>query len=340
MFKLSHDIVTIGGATRDIMFYTDEGRLVGNQADPLRQKLIGFEYGAKIKPVALYQVLGGGGCNTAVCFARLGLKTATFIRLGLDRDGDAIRADLVSEKVIPRFIERDKNYRTGMSFIVIQPKSGEHVAFLNRGANDQMLITQSELRRARTKWFYVCSLTGKYWQKSVQNICRYLEYHKKIKLAWNPGSTQIQKGHAGLARLLRRTAVFILNQDEATELVASAKHKGVRKDVWQLARIIKGWGPDIVDITRGDKGACVYDGKNRFFEKAISVRDVDTTGAGDAFGSTFVAGIIKYKKNLKRALRMAAVNSASVVGAVGAQTDLLYLKELTQRAKQYYKKDW
>jgi len=340
MFKISHDVVTVGGATRDIMFYSNEGILVENPGDILRQKLIGFEYGAKIKPTDLRLVLGGGGCNAAVSFARLGLKTASFIRLGLDRDGDAVQAELVDEKINPRFIERDAKERTGLSFIVIDNASGEHVAFLHRGANDQMLMSQTELRRARTKWFYVSSLSGKYWKRSLQNLTRYLDYHKKIRLAWNPGSTQLASGRTGLSRLLKLTEVLILNQDEATELVLSGNKKNVIKNIWSMAKVLHSWGPNIVVITKGKKGAIVYDGQNRYIEKATSTKRLDTTGAGDAFGSSFVAGLIMYRSNVQRALRLAIVNSGSVVGAIGAQEALLKKKQAIGLINKYYKKDW
>jgi len=41
---MKYDIITIGGATEDITFYTKEGVLIDNKKDVLRQKLLAFEY--------------------------------------------------------------------------------------------------------------------------------------------------------------------------------------------------------------------------------------------------------------------------------------------------------
>jgi len=46
---MKYQIITIGGATRDITFFTKEGILIDNHRDVLRQKLLAFEYGAKIR---------------------------------------------------------------------------------------------------------------------------------------------------------------------------------------------------------------------------------------------------------------------------------------------------
>ena len=51
---IKNTVTTIGGATRDIMFYTDDMVLIDNKADLLRQKLIGFEYGAKVYSEDVY----------------------------------------------------------------------------------------------------------------------------------------------------------------------------------------------------------------------------------------------------------------------------------------------
>ncbi len=89
-----YDIVTIGGAMRDIYFYTDEGLIIDNPKDPLREKLIAFELGAKIYIKEVYLGAGGGASNTAAGMARLGLKIATITRVGQDREGDELIKDM------------------------------------------------------------------------------------------------------------------------------------------------------------------------------------------------------------------------------------------------------
>jgi ribokinase len=65
----------------------------------------------------------------------------------------------------------------------------------------------------------------------------------------------------------------------------------------------------------------------------------DRTGAGDAFASTFVAGLAK-GMTLEEALRWAPINSMSVVQKVGAQAGLLTeeeMKHYLDQAPEWYK---
>ena len=97
-----------------------------------------------------------------------------------------------------------------------------------------------------------------------------------------------------------------------------------------LLRTVQGWGPGMVVITCGEKGAYVIDNGQVYFEKVKKVKAVDTTGAGDAFGASFVAGLIFYKNDVRKALKLGMLNSASVVARVGAQAGLLTRRDLSQ----------
>jgi len=55
---------------------------------------------------------------------------------------------------------------------------------------------------------------------------------------------------------------------------------------------------------------------------------VDTTGVGDAFGSSFVAGLELYKGNIQKAMHLGVKNTASVVSQQGAQNGLLNKKDI------------
>jgi len=89
---MKYDFVTIGGATRDIAFFTDEGVLIRNKENPfnMRQKLLAFEYGAKIRIDEFINLFGGGASNAAVNLVGLGFKTAAIVEVGDDENGRAI----------------------------------------------------------------------------------------------------------------------------------------------------------------------------------------------------------------------------------------------------------
>ncbi len=317
------DIITIGGATRDVFFRVSEGEVISTPEDPTKQKLLAFEYGAKITPQEVYFSYGGGGANTAVCFARLGLKVATLLNLGSEGTGDIVIDNLKKEKVTTQFVSRDSKLHTALSVLLNVP-SGEKVVFRCIGA-DRNLKIKNWSKVTNTKWFYITSLRGKS-AKLLDKIDKIVS-KGEVKLATNPGIEQVKKGYKGLKDVIRSTSILILNKDEAIELVLS-KNKNVRyNNVRELLRIIKSWGPEIVVVTCGKKGAYAINDKKIYCQKAYKVKMVDSTGAGDAFGSTFVFGIIKGFP-VEESLKLAAKNAASVVSRLGAQEGLLSFKKL------------
>lgn len=328
--KKKYDVVSIGGATRDIIFYSGQGKLMYTPEDLTRQKMLAFEHGAKVISEEVFFSLGGGGCNTAVAFARLGLKVASIVRVGKDREGDAILDDLQEEGVDTEFIERDDSLSTGFSFIAVDKKTKDHVAFLYRGANSQLVISDSQLEKIPTKWFYVTSLTGRNWPKTALAIARNVKL-RGIKLAWNPGETQLKGGVRNLTKLLKVCDVLFLNLDEATELVLSAERRFSQiGKPGALAMKICSFGPKIVIITFGRKGVQAYDGEKLIVKKAKNVPTKDTTGAGDCFGASFLTGMIKYNR-IDKSLKMGIENTASLVQKIGAQSGLLKWKDLKNK---------
>lgn len=311
-----YHIVTIGGATRDIMFYSREGELVST-GNLTKQKLLAFEYGAKILADKLYFSFGGGAANAAVSFARLGLKTAIVCRVGNDDNGQKIIKNFRDYKIDANFVKVDSRAATGFSVILtISNIAKEHIIFAYRGASDLLRLPDLPLRRFTTDWFYISSLPQDGWEQILKAVVQ-----EKKNIAWNPGSQQL----AQLAKLkvfLPKVRVLIINRDEALEFRKLKDIKGLLKYIWSL-------GSKIVVITDGENGAYVFDGKKYYFMKAKSAKVADTVGVGDAFGSAFTAALI-YNKNIKEALVWGMNNSASVVAKIGAQNGSLNLRQVAR----------
>jgi len=315
------DVVTIGGATEDIAFTVDDYVLLDNTADPLRQKLVGFEYGSKIGVTDTRLSFGGGAANTAVSFARLGKKTATVIAVGKDDRGEHIIKNLKNHAINCRSIERVSG-NSGMSFILLT-KSGEHVLFTDRGVNDKLAINRAAVKLIKkAKRVYLSSLSGT-WKAVLSDI-----FEHDALVAWNPGRKQLSAGFSVLKPFLERTDILILNKDEALELVLSKRGEARRSESTSyLLKKLRSFGPRIVVITEGAKGAHGFDGTKIYKQAARKEKVVDTTGVGDAFASAFVA-VYDTRGDIVKALRCAMKNAASVVSKPGAQHGLLSARQL------------
>lgn len=332
---MKYDFITIGGATRDIAFFTDEGILLNDKSDSfnLHRKLLAFEYGAKLRIDKFINLFGGGASNAAVNLVGLGFKTAALIEVGNDENGRAIIKNIKDHGVASSLAHVNGRADSGSSFILIT--KGERIIFTTRGVNDFLTLDVKRVAELKkTENIYISSLTGE-WLKCLRQI--FATRHKKI--FWNPGSKQYNSGINTLAPFLKKTYCLMLNHEEAlalalSDLANTKKSHLFFSDIKNLLKIIKSYGPEIVVITDGASGASFYDGKNFYHQKVIKEKKhLDTTGIGDVHNSTFAAGLLLYSGDIAKAAYLASKNAAHKISYLGAQNGLLTKIELLSNIK-------
>lgn len=320
------DVITIGSASRDIFFITDRGKIIPDPTS-IEGKLLAFYLGAKVSIETTFTSTGGGACNAATSFARLGLKAATYANIGRDELGEQIILELLREGADTEFIWADEKLKTGIGLILIPKGAGDRTILFYSGANRNLTIRDWH-KIEDTSWFYVGPLSKERPELPKQIVD--FAYSKSIKIANNPGLGQIEQGFSYMASILEKLNVLIVNRTEATLILRSKDPNIVIADNRQLAAELAKTGPEIVVVTCGPDGSYATEGNDIYFQEAIKTEVVDATGAGDSYGSTFVAALIM-GYDIKTAMFMAAINSASVVSQVGAQEGLLQLGEIRKR---------
>lgn len=324
---MKYDFITVGGTTRDISFFTDQGVLIDNAGDILRQKLLAFESGAKIKVDKFHYSFGGGAANAAACLANFGLKVACIAPVGDDSNGRLIIENLQNRNIDTHLIKKIKNEESGSSFVLISP-GGERIIFAQRGANNSLLIGDRDVANLKnTKSIYISSLSGD-WLNNLKKIFSVVGPDGP-NIFWNPGMTQLIGGLDKIKKYLAKTTVFACNKDEALALVVnSQEYKGEKyktlNDTEKLIKMISSFGPKIVVITLGKDGVMVYDGKKVVVHGIIKEQKcIDTTGVGDIFNSSFAAGWTILGGNIEKALHLSLQNAAAKVSHFGAQDSLI-----------------
>lgn len=319
-------ITVIGGSTQDIMFYTNEAVILDNKKDLLRRRLVAFEYGAKIHSQRVYFSYGGGGANTAASLSSLGIKTKIITSVGHDAIGRDLLFHLMRRGVNIGLAHIRTNIGTAMSFVVNVGQSNEHVLFAYRGANDYLSLTDKIISKINTAWIYANSI-AKIPHARLANFFTHC-LHKKLFIAWNPSAQEINWGFKKLSKCLNQRLVLIMNRDEALQLAASIDPaSAVKNNIKYLFKKLHKY-QKLTVITDGANGAYVFDGQKIYYRKAINHKPVSTLGAGDAFGSAFVAGLIRYNWNIVKALHLGMLNSGSVVSKVGAQAGIMTKADL------------
>lgn len=326
---MTYDIVTIGDAMRDIFLFPDiEEMEKPARAEKIRsnaefEKYLVFGLGDKITIADVEFSIGGTAANVACGLSKTGFKTAIISAVGADHAGVETREKLQAQKVSTSHVKVYRNKKT--SFSVIVSYKGERTIFVYHAYSPENFHLGENLD---TRWLYLGPMAKGFERLFDQIVAEVVK--KDLKVAVNPGAVQIEAGLHSFGGLLRLIEIIFLNREEAQKLSGLP---GV-PDIRDLAKVIHFQGPKIVVITCGKEGAYAYNGLDFYRVGAYPAHRVDATGAGDAFAAAFLAGIIE-EQNLPTCLKWGVINSASVIGKIGAQEGLLSKGVIKRRAKEY-----
>ena len=103
-----------------------------------------------------------------------------------------------------------------------------------------------------------------------------------------------------------------------------------RRDPFEAARIIKGWGPKIVIVTLAELGSVIYDGNDFIETPPYQIDLVDSTGAGDTYMAGFVHAYLKGEP-LKKCGTFASCVSSIMIEQVGPDFKLTENEVLIRR---------
>jgi ribokinase len=305
------DAITIGSAIRDI-FLRSEGIHTKRDPDSKTGADLVVPLGSKLTVDEMIFETGGGATNTAVTFARQGLRSACICRVGDDPGGDLTIEALEKEAVDTDMVIRDREHTTGYS-IILTSKGGRTI-LVYRGASGEFKEDMIPKSKLDTKWILITSLAGNVTMLS--HLVNWAEGHG-INTAVIPGSQELKKGAKVLNPIFAKADVVIMNREEAAG-ITGVDFKEKEKVIHELCILTKGAGV----ITDGQYGATACDKEHFYHIGTHGNKAVDRTGAGDAFASGFVAGLVKYE-TVEGALELGADNASSVVNYFGAKKGIL-----------------
>ncbi|NQV00391.1 MAG: carbohydrate kinase family protein [Parcubacteria group bacterium] len=310
-----YDIITFGSATRDAFFYSPDFKILENK-EFLSGRALALDLGSKVEIDDVVFTTGGGGTNTAVSFSGLGFSTTCVAQVGEDLSGKHIVEELNENNVDTSFIMKDEKEKTAYSVILSSKDEGRTI-LVHRGASSYINNEKINWDELKSKWFYIASTNGnfdllnKIFEKAKEN---------NTKIAFNPGSRELKDPK--LKPLLEKTNILILNQEEA----ASLTDENIENEKEILESLNKKTSGIIV-MTQGGNGVKVIDSDIIYNAPSLGEDGVERTGAGDAFGSGFVSGMIM-ENNIEYAMQLGSANATSVIQEIGAKNGLLKKQDL------------
>ncbi len=300
-----YDIITFGGAVVDAFLETGlpekRGEMCCNVGDKIAVRDLKFS-------------TGGAGTNTAVAFSKFGFDVGAIIKVGDDGNARFILDELKKYKI--SFLGKQEKGVTDFS-VILDSKEHNRTVLTYKEKSNSISLKEIPVNRLKTKWFYFSAADGK--SLETQKKLALFAEKNRIKIAYNPASYLTRKGASHIKELLSKIDVLILNDDEARDLVPNG----------ELFSGLHNLGPKIVCVTYGERGNKVSDGKQVLTSFPRKIKVVERTGAGDAFASGFVSGLIK-TNSIKKAMQIGSLNAESVIQLSGAKNGLLTWKRVVK----------
>jgi sugar/nucleoside kinase (ribokinase family) len=259
----------------------------------------------------------------------LGLVVAPLVSLGKDWNGQEIHSFMKQHGLKTDLIQVDKHHGTGFSFVLTAAKDHEHTIFTYKGASNAQHFPR--LHAVKTDWYYVAALSMPDWAIQFAEIIRQVDRTWKkpheIKIMWNPGEKQL-RDYKKMLRFFPKIEVLMVNKDEAIELVLNVFGRRVdRRKVNEpryLLDALHQTNLKNIIITAGKQGVYGMDEAGHYHYLRSQAKKIrNTVGAGDAFGSGFLAAFHQ-TSDFNKGLHWGIKNSAAVLSQVGAQAGLLH----------------
>src|SRR3989344_969563 len=184
---LSHmrDFIAIGDTVIDAFIKLKEARVTCDVDND--NCTITMAFGDKIPYESVEEVPAvGNSANAAVAAARLGLSSALVTHLGGDNNGQICLTRLDEEKVGTEYISVQKEHKTNYHYVLWYE-------------TDRTILVKHEAYKyelpeiAEPKWLYLSSL-GEHTIEYHEKIAQYILAHPDVKLAFQPGTFQLELG--------------------------------------------------------------------------------------------------------------------------------------------------
>jgi len=277
-------------------------------------------FDTKIRLLDHMQSAGGQTASAMVALQRLGFKTAYAGRFGSDPEGQFGLASLKAEGVNIERAEVVEGATTQIAFIIIDARNGERTIVWDR--HDGLAYKPDE----SPKDF---GSLGRVLHLDAHDPPACVRVATDAKNSGGIVSADIDNIYDGLPELLPLIDLLITSKEFPHRLT------GISDERASLIEVKARYGCALVGMTKGVAGALVLC-EDRFIESPAYAAPGgcrDTTGAGDAFHSGFLYGLLS-GEDLETSLKSGNAVAAMKCSALGGRTSLPTRSELHEFLSQ------
>ncbi len=301
-------VLCIGSAVMDIVGY------------PIDQKI---EWKEKQRISDIRILPGGDAVNQSVYMAQLGAEPALVCCVGQDMNGKILRSTLKEMQVDISLMKEKVECATGTAMVLVT-EDGERRTFSVKGAHSTLSKEDVPSLECLSKECQAISLASLFsmpeWE--ADGLLEYLKEAKEkgLLVFADLAADKLGLGLEGIRKFLPYIDYFLPSLYDVLSMTGTETAEEAAEAFHQL-------GVANVVIKCGENG-CYYSGSDeKGWAPAISVKVVDTTGAGDCTVAAFISRILK-KDSLEQACRFACAAGSFSTTFAGASTAVLEEEKL------------
>ena len=261
------------------------------------------------------KVPGGAPMNVCYHLNQLGNPAHLISRVGKDQDGTELLNFLISKNISVEYVQVDENYPTGLvnvntldptnvKYEIIFPSSWDYISSDEKLKNSEfdVLVFGSLATRNDESAETLEILLGRSDLAVFDANFRAPYFSKDL-----------------IFGLCEKADVLKLNEEE---LEIFQDWMGLGSDQKQnLSHLSSKFNLDVICVTRGAKGALIFEDENLYEHPGYNVQVADTVGSGDAFLATFIHYYLK-NESPNTTLDYACARGAYVASQNGAVPEM------------------
>ena len=309
---------------------------------------------------------GGSAANTIYGLAKLGINTGFAGAIGSDEEGKFLTEDFRNVGTDVSQIKIKDSAQTG-SVLGLTDSHGKRALYVGPGANSLLKREDISLDyMAQAELIHLSSFADDEQFELQKWIVTNLP--QSVKVSFTPGAIYTRKRLSALAPILAKTRILFTNESEIKELAktkffeAGAQRfldKGCQMVIVTLGKgtlqkintsqltfefvnypkILSTYGTSDYMASENETelrfGSYVADANNKYIIESKPGHREDTTGAGDAFATGFLYGLLN-RKGLEECGFLGDTVAQFSIAKMGARQGLPTLTELTQRYQELY----